>query len=762
MAEALAGQGQAFDPVMPAAAGAPGASARAVAGDEANGSIAAPTIVLTVENMVCGGCMRKVETALAAVPGVAAARANLSAKRVTVMAADATVSAQRLIAALAAAGFKAGEVRGGQESEVRAAERDLMFRLAVAGFAAANVMLLSVSVWSGEAGGDMSDAVTRLFHWLSALIALPTVAYSGQPFFRSAISALSAWRLNMDVPISLGVLLATGMSVYETLAGDGHIYFDAAVMLLFFLLIGRYLDTRMRARAAGAASNLLALRALSADVLSDDGTLRRLPAHALAPGMRVQVAPGERIAVDGTVLSGASDVDNALITGEATPQPAAQGDQVFAGAVNLSGRLVVSADKVENNTLLAEITRLMTTAEQGRGHYVRLADRAAQIYAPAVHILGLATFIGWMSVGAGWVAALTTAVAVLIITCPCALALAVPAVQVAATSRLFENGILVKAADGLERLSECDAIVFDKTGTLTTGIPQLAQLSPQARAVLPEAIGLAAASKHPYSRALVAAAESAGLSPVPLADVEEVPGRGLRAQSAQGEVRLGAGSFCGAPAGESETAALWYRTADGQAVPFLFADTIKPDAAETIAQLRKAGYHIEILSGDRAPSVHAVADSLGVEMRTARATPAEKVARLGELKAQGRKVLMVGDGLNDAPALASGHASMSPSDAADISQTSADFVFQGEGIAAIPTALSVSRAAQRMALQNFGIALAYNVIFVPMAVAGWVTPLLAAIAMSASSIVVTGNAIRLRGRNVRHLLKAASAQTKRR
>ena len=710
-------------------------------------------IVLTVENMHCGGCMRKVEAALTAVPGVQSARVNLSAKRVTVVPVG-DLAAGDLIDTLGEAGFKAGEVRGSDEDAAKTAERDLIFRMAVAGFAAANVMLLSVSVWSGEAGGDMGHSLKTLFHWLSAMIALPAVAYAGQPFFRSALTALSARRLNMDVPISLGVLLATGMSFFLTvrssLSGEsGHIYFDAAVMLLFFLLIGRFLDSRMRARAAGAATNLLAMQALSADVIEADGTIRRLPAHALQPGMMVQVAAGERVAVDGIVDAGRSDIDNGIITGESTPQSVGLGDRVYAGALNLSGRLRIRADAVESNTLLAEIGRLMAAAEQSRGQYVRLADRAARVYAPGVHLLGLATFIGWIAFGYGWEPGLTAAIAVLIITCPCALALAVPAVQVAATSRLFERGVIVKAGDGLERLAECDTVVFDKTGTLTSGVPQLQPMAPKSRALLRDAVALAATSRHPYSRALVVAAENAGLAVRPVDQVEEHPGLGISATTDAGEIRLGSGAYCGVDAVAQDTAALWYKPADGEAVPYMFADSVKADARDTVAQLLAAGFNVEVLSGDRPDAVALVAGELGLgDAWRARATPGDKVARLEALAAEGRKVLMVGDGLNDAPALALGHASMSPSEAADISQTSADFVFQGGGIASIVDAIAASRAAEKLAIQNFGIALAYNAVFVPVAVLGFVTPLIAAIAMSASSIAVTANAVRLRGRQL--------------
>jgi Cu2+-exporting ATPase len=697
------------------------------------------TTTLAVENMHCGGCMRKVEAALAAVPGVASARANLSARRVTIVQAPGGADAADLVEALAKAGFKAAELVDTEAGSRQAADRDLLKRLGVAGFAAANIMLLSVSVWAAS-GPEMAPSVQALFHWLSALIALPAVAYAGQPFFRSAAQALKAGRLNMDVPISLGVTLAAAMSLYQTMRGSEQVYFDAAVTLLFFLLVGRTLDQRMRTRAAGAAANLLGLRGTAAAVIQDDGTTLRLPARALIPGMRVLTAAGERFAVDGRVVEGRGEVDESLITGETAPRAVSPGALVYAGTVSLTAPLVTEASATDQNTLLAEIGRLMAAAEQARGRYVRLADRAAGFYAPAVHILSLATFVGWLLAGQGWETALTFAIAVLIITCPCALALAVPAVQVAATSRLFGRGVLVKAADGLERLAEIDTVVFDKTGTLTMGQPSLAEGPQIGEETLVRAARLAAGSRHPYARAVVRAAEARGLAVKPAADVVETPGFGLEL----GAERLGSAAWCGAAPAAGETATVWYRGTDGTATPLHFEDQLRPDAADVLRRLGEAGLATELLSGDRPEAVKTAANGSGIGRWKGGVLPAEKIARLDELKAGGRKVLMVGDGLNDAPALAAAHASLSPSTAADISQTAADAIFQGERLAPILETLAVARAARRMALQNFAIAVGYNVVFVPLAMAGLVTPLIAAIAMSASSIAVTANAVRLR------------------
>ncbi|MFA5898538.1 MAG: heavy metal translocating P-type ATPase [Hyphomicrobium sp.] len=707
------------------------------------------TVCLIVENMQCGSCMARIERSLKATPGVRTARASLAAKRVSVTFDNRTTEPQKLIEALDRSGFRAAESVSTADENAASRADDLLRRLGVAGFAAANVMLLSVSVWAGVAS-DMDQSAADLFHWLSALIAMPAIAYAGQPFFRSAISALRGRHLNMDVPISLGIILATAMSLYQTMRGTEQVYFDAAIMLTFFLLIGRYLDEKVRVRARGAAENLLGLKALSADVVGVDGEIRRLPARALVSGMRVQVAAGERIPVDGRVLSGATHVDTSLITGESVPRRAAIGDVVHAGTVNLDRAIVVEATATDDNTLLADIARLVNAAEQGRGRYVRLADRAGRLYAPAVHILGAATLIGWLLAGAGFEQSLTYGIAVLIITCPCALALAVPAVQVAAAGRLFAKGVIVKAADGLERLSEIDTIAFDKTGTLTRGEPSLANAAEIDNATLAAAASLAVVSRHPYSRAVVRMARDRGLA-FPVADgVIEHPGSGLLAVTALGERRLGSANWVGLDGADADgdPSSLWFRDASTAPVALRFEDSLRSDARGVIDELKRGGYRICLISGDRKEAVRDVAMSVGIDDWCAEVRPDGKIARLEALKSDGCRVLMVGDGLNDAPALAAAYASLSPSTAADISQIASDAVFQGEQLAPVVETLKVARASQQMAIENFGIAIAYNCVSVPLAMAGYVTPLIAALAMSMSSIVVTTNALRLRNKKL--------------
>jgi Cu2+-exporting ATPase len=702
------------------------------------------TLTLAIENMHCGGCMRSIERAALGVQGVETARASLTAKRLSVTYDRNLASEVDFIAALERAGFVAAPIEATKKDRDTARQNYLLRRVAVAGFAAMNIMLLSISVWAGE-GGDMDPALASMFHWLSALIALPTVAYAGQPFFTSALGALKSHRLNMDVPISLAILLATGMSLDQTMVGNGQVYFDAAVSLLFFLLVGRFLDESLRVRARSEAQNLLSLQGGIATLIEGDGGHRMIAGHALRAGDRLLVATGERVAADGVVLAGEGEIDQSLVTGETAPVGVAPGVEIYAGTLNLGQPLEVEVTAADTATLLAEISRLMLAAEQGKARYRKLADRAAAIYAPAVHGLGLATFVGWMLTGASWQTALSYAISVLIITCPCALALAVPAVQIAAASRLFRQGIMVRAADGLERIAKADMVVFDKTGTLTVGKPQLLDAETIPDAVLASAAGLAAASRHPYARAIVGAAEKRLGKVVASSSTEELSGAGLKRRAGNDIERLGSAAWCGLKTGATGSE-VWYRRNDEEPVRFRFADRVRSDSAQMIAELKSQGYGIALLSGDRERAVETVAVAVGIELWLAELKPSDKIAWLEARALDGHKVLMVGDGLNDAPALAAAHASISPASAADISQRAADFVFQGEKLAPVLETMAIARRARAMALENFAVAFAYNIVCVPLAMAGFVTPLIAAIVMSTSSILVTANALRLAGR----------------
>ena len=633
-----------------------------------------------------------------------------------------------------------------------AEERDMVRCMAVAGFAAANVMLLSLSIWAGHSEG-MAAETRSLFHWFSALIALPALAYAGRPFFRSALKALRRGRTNMDVPISLAVTLAAGVSLWETVRGGSHAYFDSAIALLFFLLIGRFLDRRARRQAQSAAARLIALQDARVTALGDDGRPRQIPAADLAPGMRMAVAAGERLAADGIVRRGRSEIDASLMTGESAARPVEPGAMVHAGVVNLVAPVEIEVTAAGNETVLADIVRLTEAAEQRKSAYVVLADRVSRFYAPFVHSLALLAFLGWILLGGlAWQPALLIAIAVLIVTCPCALGLAVPVVQVVATGRLLRRGVLVKSGDALERLASADTVVFDKTGTLTLGSPALIDSDAVPADVLALAASLAAASRHPLSRALAAAAPAVA----PAEDVAETPGCGLSLTSAQGEVRLGRATWCGvaqetARAGDigASGSEIWLTRPGAAPVHFRFEDRLRPDAARVVEALRNVGLRPMLLSGDRPAAVAAVAAAVGIEEWRAGCTPQDKLAALETLREGGANVLMVGDGLNDAPALAAARVSMSPSSAADIAQVAADIVFQSRSLQPVGEALTVARRAQALVRQNIGLAVGYNLFAVPLAVAGLVTPMIAALCMSGSSIVVVLNAVRLAGRKRR-------------
>ena len=694
------------------------------------------SLTLAIDGLHCAACVWLIESVLSRLPGVVSGRVNMTTRRLRLLWRTGETDPQELVARIVALGYRLTPFDEAAADDKGAARlRGLLRAMAVAGFAAGNIMLLSVSVWAGHAQ-DMGPATRDLMHWISALIAVPAIAYAGQPFFRPAIAALSAGRVNMDVPISLAVILATGMSLLQTATSQPHAWFDSAITLLFFLLAGRYLDARSRGRARGVAANLLALRVRAVTVVEAGGGMRVIAPTEVKAGMTVMVAAGERIPVDGAIASGASDIDTAAITGESIPCPARSGDRVMAGTVNLTGPLRIVVESVGENTTLAEILRLVETAEQGRARYVALADRVARLYAPAVHSLALVAFIGWLLSGAGWQAALLTAIAVLIITCPCALALAVPAVQVTAAGRLLQGGILVKSETALERLAEADTVVFDKTGTLTEGHPILLRDGNWSEEDLAEAAALAAASRHPLARALAAATPDVR----PAEAVEEIPGSGLRL----GSVRLGSRDWCGAgPAEEAGGPELWFARPGMPVLRFAFRNEPRRDAEEVVAALQRMGYRVELLSGDRTTVAGAMAGRLGIAHWRGACTPAAKAGRLRELTAAGHRVCMVGDGLNDAPALRLAHVSLSPAEAMEIAQNAADAVFQGDRLHPVLELLTVARRARRLVLQNLGLAFAYNAVTIPLAMAGLVTPLIAALAMSGSSILVVGNALRL-------------------
>lgn len=690
----------------------------------------AESTVLVVPGMHCAGCMAKVERALGAVPGVVAARVNLTARQVRVEH-DPAVTMPALMDALGNVGF-ASQPRGEELAPPPSAVKPLLAPLAVAGFACMNVMLLSVSIWSG------ADGSTKvLFHWLSALIGVPAILYAGMPFFTSAWSALSKRTTNMDVPISIGVTLATALSLYETATHGKDAWFDGTLMLLLFLLAGRALDAAMRDRARAGVDALLRQAAPGAMVVARDGGLEWLPATDLVPGLVMRVAAGERLAADGELIAGASRFDQSLLTGESAPVAAGVGDPVLAGTLNIDAPVDVRVTAAGQGTTLAEIARLMEASGQVRSAYVRIADRASRLYAPAVHTLAALTFAGWMIAGAGVHQSLVIAIAVLIITCPCALGLAVPVAQVVACSALMKQGVMVKDGSALERLASVDRALLDKTGTLTMGrpLPDPATLDALPADAAAVALGLASHSRHPLSRALVEALVARGVTPAALTDVQEQAGQGVRAQWNGAVVALHRPEAASGIATALDIA--------GQPARLItFADRLRPETDRALAEMRALGIEPAILSGDNAAAVADVGQATGLAAQ-GNASPADKQAAIAALQADGHKVLMAGDGLNDGPALSAANASIAPGTASDVGRQTADFVFLGDALTAIPRTIRAARRTMRVVQENFVLAIGYNVLAVPLAMAGYVTPLIAAAAMSTSSLIVIANSLRL-------------------
>ena len=686
-------------------------------------------IVLSLPGIHCVACINGVEKTLRGIEGVANARVNLSMKRVTV-GTDYPVAPETLIDTLELAGYEARVL----DTSLLGAEGDaygrgLMTRIAVSGFANMNIMLLSVAIWSGAVGATM-----QLFHWVTAIIAIPALIYAAQPFFESGWRSLRVGKLNMDVPIALAILLASCISLYETLQGGHHSYFDAAVTLTFFLLIGRYLDHRSRKAAASAAAQLAALEVPR--VLRVRGGVRQMVDFKdLIVGDLVQVLPGGRIPVDGVITDGAGQIDRALLTGESRPASVAPGDNVTAGEISMNAPLTIRATTVGTDTTLRKMVTMVDQAEAVRNRYTAVADQAAAVYAPVVHLLALVAFGFWMIWSGDFRLSINIAVAVLIITCPCAMGLAVPAVSTVAAGRLFRSGLLVKDGTALERLAEVDTVVFDKTGTLTMPRAVRDTLTPELQGI---ARAMTENASHPVSQAIAAA-----LTDVPAAKVtgqKEHPGKGLSARWHGEEVRLGSGAWLGMGNGT------YIQIGDGRPQRITLNAELREGAGDLIAAWQDAGLEVHLVSGDDTNETARIAAALQIDHWKAETQPADKIAYIDRLARQGKKVLMVGDGLNDTGALAAAYASVSPATAADASRAASDIVLLNDSLVPLIDLPLIARAALKRIRENFVISTVYNVIAVPIALVGLATPLIASIAMSTSSITVLLNALRLKGK----------------
>ena len=698
------------------------------------------TLHLMVSGLHCAACVWLIETVLNKQNGITHARMNMTTRRLTISWNATQTTAQKLIEPI----FKLGYSLLPYDptllnDQTHQEEKRLLIALAIAGFAAANVMLLSVGLWAG--GKSLPTSTLSLLQYFSALIVLPATIWAGRPFFISAITALKYKRLNMDVPISLAVIITLALSLYDMVTATGETYFESTAMLLFFLLIGRYLDMRVRNKAQHAAEQLASLQAKVATRIQADGSFAIVPLNQLNVGDVLFIAKGESIPADGRITQGTTVLDSSILTGESLPQTAQVGSTIYAGCLNLENPIHIEVTHIGDNTNLAQITKLVEQATSTKNTYTILADKVAQLYAPIVHILALATFLlWWLYLSASFHTAVLYATSVLIITCPCALALAVPAVQVVVVSRLLRLGILIKSGSALERLKETTAFVFDKTGTLTTGkFTIISGGTPQQRKL---AAQLAKHSQHPLAQAV------AKLYPdtKPLEKVTEITGQGLTAIIDGKTIKLGNASFCEAPQkptlknGETD---IWLKVGDDTPILFTCADTLRPDAEKLIHQLKQQNYPVYLLSGDTEQTVQYIANKVNISEYYATRTPQQKYDFLKKLEQNGHRILMCGDGINDAPSLACAHISLTLSSSSQIAQTQADIILQQEHLLDILIALNLAQKAHKTAYINIALSFAYNAITIPLAMAGFITPLWAAVFMSLSSLTVTLNALRL-------------------
>ena len=688
---------------------------------------------LAVPDAYCATCIQAIEGALAGLPGVRAARVNLDRRRVQIDF-DSAADPACFEETVTRSGYRNHPIDPLDQEGKDPVLRELVSALVVAGFASAHTMFFSEAVWSGVEGDTRT-----LFYWLSALVAVPAIAFAGRPFFRSAAAALRVGKTNMDVPIAIALIATTAISLLETRLAGQHAYFDASTMLLFFLLIGRTLDHVMRGQARNAVSNLIRLAPRGAQRLLEDGTTAFVRSADIAPGMRLLLRAGDRVPVDCDIDGQNGSVDMSLVNGEAMPLVVGPGDTLPAGALVVDRPIAVVATRPAVESFIARTASLMEAAESTRTRYRRIADRASDLYAPLVHLAALLTFVGWWASGAGWHIALINAVAVLIVTCPCALALAVPIVHVVAAGRLFAQGILMKDGAALERLATVRHVAFDKTGTLTTGKPVFVRQLFGTDDHLSVACAMAAASNHPLSLALASKRRLAAPG-----DCREVPGGGIEARIDGQTWRLGSAQFCGATdGGDGDRSRVWLARDSEVLACFEFEDQLRDDAAATMVDLRLAGLSTSIISGDRRASVMRVASVLGISNASCSLSPQAKLDAILALRQTGA-VAMVGDGINDAVALRGADVSFAPAAAADVGRAAADFVLTNDRLQGVPFAAWLSRKADALVRQNLAISIAYNLAVLPLAAAGMITPLVAAVAMSSSSMIVVLNALRLR------------------
>lgn len=705
---------------------------------------------LLIDDLTCAACVWLVEQSLSRLPGVRAVLLNYDTRRARVRWDAREIRLSRILEAVVALGYRAHPYdRARAEAGLARERRTLLWRLFIAGFSMMQVMMYAIPVYIAD--GAMTADIEQLLRIASLVLTLPVALWSALPFYAGAWRGLRAGQAGMDLPISLGIVIAFAASLRATWTASGPVYSDSVAMFVFLLLGARYLEMRMRERAVQAQERLARATPLIAERFTgaDQGCTEKIAAASLQTGDRVLVRPGDTVPADGVVISGVSATDESLLTGESRPQPKRAGDTVIGGSVNIEGALELRVTKVGANTALAGILRLLDRAQAEKPRIARMADRAARYFVAALLLTTVIAFVVWWIVEPS--RALWVAVSLLVVTCPCALSLATPAALTAATGAAYQSGVLVTRGTALETLAHATHVVFDKTGTLTTGrlsLTGVTQLSGETSAqCLAHAASLEAWSEHPAGRALTRAAT--GVHPV-ARQVRTVAGDGVEGLIGGRLMRVGRPEFVrelhGKPLPDfidAGTTVAALGDAHGWIALFMFEDKLRHDARTTVKNLQAAGLDLAILSGDNPRQARQIAAALGVSEVIGGATPASKMEYVRRLQAAGAVVAMVGDGVNDAPVLAQAQVSVALSSGTPLAQVSADIVLMGDGLSGLAPVQQLARRTLGVIRQNLLWALAYNGIAVPLALAGLVTPLVAAAGMSASSLVVVLNALRL-------------------